>query len=87
MMAVPGDKCDRNGALRELVRSSDPDSDVADGRRTASGQADPPELRSRPGVGSDDDDVVPDPLPDADSVDTADAWEASEAMEGQAPTG
>jgi hypothetical protein len=87
MMAVPGDECDRSGTLRELVRSSDTDSDVAGGRTSASRRADPSELRSRPCVGSGGDDLVPDPLPEADSAETADAWEASEAMEGQAPTG
>ncbi len=30
---------------------------------------------------------VPDPIPEADSTATEEAWEAAEAMEGEAPTG
>jgi len=34
-----------------------------------------------------DTDVIPDPLPEAESPAVAAAWEDSDAMEGQAPTG
>ena len=54
------------------------------------------DLRSSPGEGqgprqtAEDaraEDAVPEPIPEADSDATADAWEESEAMEGEAPTG
>jgi len=35
----------------------------------------------------DETEVIPDPLPEAESAAVAAAWEDSEAMEGQAPTG
>ena len=53
--------------------------------------SDPPEGWAGPdgprvaGVGEEPE--VPDPIPEADSATTAEAWEGSGAMEGPAPTG
>lgn len=39
------------------------------------------------GDGADDDDLVADPIPEADSDETAAAWEVEDPMGGQSPTG
>jgi hypothetical protein len=44
-----------------------------------------PESSDRPAEGGTD--PIPDPLPEAESPRVAAAWEDSDAMEGQAPTG
>jgi len=43
--------------------------------------------RPWPGPGDDAEDLVADPLPEADSDRTAQAWEDAGAMDGEAPTG
>ncbi len=87
---------DRGRNLRELVRSSD-------GRGTdAEERTDPASVQTGDAPGywddpdgpvpieplvTDEDDLVSEPVPEADSAETTRAWEATEAMEGQAPTG
>jgi hypothetical protein len=68
------DRTEHHGTPQELVRASDPDG----------------ELSGRPpsdATDIDTEDLVPDPLPEADSASTAEAWDDTEAMEGEAPTG
>jgi len=94
MMAVEED-C--RGTLRELVRASDPGTDAVDlrpeppggmpDRGDVPGRAGSSVARDPRGVDPEEGDLVPDPLPEADSSETADGWEASGAMEGPAPTG
>jgi hypothetical protein len=58
-----------------------PDDDPGDGE-VPGDHAAPTDEVDDPGA-----DELPDPIPEADSEDTADAWEESEAMDGEAPTG
>jgi hypothetical protein len=52
------------------------------------GSTDRADVRREPARASDPDGVtVPDPLPEADTPETAATWERSGATDGQAPTG
>jgi len=87
--ATGGDDDGQPGTLRDLVRASEPGSDDGGDGADRAVAHDPAERRS--GIdgrgGTDDDDLVHQPIPEADSEETAEAWEESGAMEGQAPTG
>ncbi len=79
----PHDESTGQGAiLRDLVQGRDDAADVGArcGDRTGDVRddaVDPDDVRP----------AVPEPIPEADSIETEEAWEEVEAMGGEAPTG